>query len=215
MSSTCHVSFLAANDTDHKHKFSLTYVTFLSDVLSLTPKSFGARSIFTQRRSTAEWPDQHQTPSLTGYEPKVIEPDDLEPRRIELDRNLGTDPVSNAERIMRENYQNPIAEDMDEFGKVGVEMSYISHRCIPITTQRRALQTRILKMENSEKCWLHRFRYRDEGIMNLFENQQLQGNLKQSMYRSEKQMHNEHKLSLKTRKLDDKFFSRSRSFRET
>ena len=26
---------------------------------------------------------------------------------------------------MGENYQNPIAEDMDEFGKVGVEMSYI------------------------------------------------------------------------------------------
>ena len=30
-----------------------------------------------------------------------------------------------------------------------------SHRCIPIMTQRRALQTRILKMENYEKCWLH------------------------------------------------------------
>ena len=28
-----------------------------------------------------------------------------------------------------------------------------SHRCIPIVTQRRALQTRILKMENYEKCW--------------------------------------------------------------
>ena len=26
---------------------------------------------------------------------------------------------------MRNNYQNPIAEDMDEFGKVGAEMSYI------------------------------------------------------------------------------------------
>ena len=29
------------------------------------------------------------------------------------------------------------------------------HRCIPIMTQRRALQTRILKTENYEKCWLH------------------------------------------------------------
>ena len=26
---------------------------------------------------------------------------------------------------MRDNYQNPIVEDMDEFGKVGAEMSYI------------------------------------------------------------------------------------------
>ena len=30
-----------------------------------------------------------------------------------------------------------------------------SHRCIPIMTQRSALQTRILKMENYEKSWLH------------------------------------------------------------
>ena len=29
-----------------------------------------------------------------------------------------------------------------------------SHRCIPIMTQRRALQTRILKMDNNEKCGL-------------------------------------------------------------
>ena len=41
--------------TDHKHKFSLTCLTYLSDVLSLTPKSFDARSIFTLRRSTAGW----------------------------------------------------------------------------------------------------------------------------------------------------------------
>ena len=51
LSSTCHVSFLAAPDTDHKHKFSLTYLTYLS----LTPKSSGSRSTFTLRRFTAEW----------------------------------------------------------------------------------------------------------------------------------------------------------------
>ena len=44
--------FVAQNNC---HKFSLTYLTYLSDVLSLTPKSFGARSIFTLPRSTAEW----------------------------------------------------------------------------------------------------------------------------------------------------------------
>ena len=63
-------------------------------------------------------------PSPTGYEPKVIEPEDLEPRRIEIDKNHGTDPYQTQER-MGDNYQNPITEDMDEFGKVGVEMSYI------------------------------------------------------------------------------------------
>ena len=41
---------------------------------------------------------------------------------------------------MRNNYQNPITEDMDEFGEV-----------IPTMIQRKALQTQILKMENYEK----------------------------------------------------------------
>ena len=75
-----------------------------------------------------------QIPSLTGYEPKTvefedieteaIEPEDLEPRRIELGRNLGKDPHQIQEICVRNNYQNPVAEDVDEFGKVGSEMSY-------------------------------------------------------------------------------------------
>ena len=55
LSSTCHVSFFAAPDTDHKHKFCLTHLTYLSDDLSSTHKTFGTRSIFTLRSSTAEW----------------------------------------------------------------------------------------------------------------------------------------------------------------
>ena len=76
-----------------------------------------------------------QIPSLTGYAPKVIEtnvieteaigPEDLQPRRIELDRNLGTDPYQIQKRFVRENHQNPIAEDVEGFGKVGAEKSYI------------------------------------------------------------------------------------------
>ena len=63
-----------------------------------------------------------QIGSLTGYEPKsvefkntdaeAIEPEDLEPRRIELDRNLGTDPYQIQERCMR----NSLTEGVDEFG---------------------------------------------------------------------------------------------------
>ena len=71
-----------------------------------------------------------QIPPPTGYEPKSIETEaikseDLEPRRTELDRNLGTDPYQRQERFTRNNYPNPIVRDMDEFGNVGVEMSYI------------------------------------------------------------------------------------------
>ena len=80
---------------------------------------------------------------------------------------------------MGENNQNPIAEDMDEFGKVGVDMSYIQSQMHSDLTQRKALQSRILKMENNEKCWFHYCKYRGERIMNLLEDPQLQGNQKQ------------------------------------
>ena len=58
----------------------------------------------------------------------MIEPEDLEPGRIDLDRNLFTDPCYIQGRIMGDNNQNPITEDQDEFGKVGVEMSYLQSR---------------------------------------------------------------------------------------
>ena len=55
VSSTSHVSFLAAPDTDHKHKFSLTHFSYLSDNHTNTHKTFGTRWLFTLRWSTAEW----------------------------------------------------------------------------------------------------------------------------------------------------------------
>ena len=55
-----------------------------------------------------------QIPFLTGYEPKsvenkafdteAIEPEDLDPRRIELDRNLGTDPYQRQESFYEKLY---------------------------------------------------------------------------------------------------------------
>ena len=42
LSSTRHVSFLAAADTDHQHHFSLTYLTYLSDNLTNTLRRFTA-----------------------------------------------------------------------------------------------------------------------------------------------------------------------------
>ena len=71
-----------------------------------------------------------QTVTPTGNEPKVIEtnvidaeamnPEDLEPRRIELDRYLGTDPYQIHERFVR----GSLTEDINEFGKVGADVSY-------------------------------------------------------------------------------------------
>ena len=80
--------------------------------------------------------DQHkshlsQVTSPKSVETKLIieaeanEPEDLEPRKIGIDRNLWTDPYQTQERFTRSNFPNPITEDMDEFGKVGAEMFYI------------------------------------------------------------------------------------------
>ena len=51
------------------------------------------------------------------------------------------------------------------------------HRCIPNMTRRRALQTRILKMENYEKCWVHHCTRKIEKTVNPLECQSHQGNL--------------------------------------
>ena len=133
LSSTCHVSFLAALDTDYKHKFSVTlfiHFFYLSDGLTFTNKHCES-----QPTKPCDGPRQSggstQIPSLTGYEPKsvefkdidteAIEPEDLEPIKIELDRDLGTDPYQIQERFTR----NSPTEDMDEFGKVGADTSYL------------------------------------------------------------------------------------------
>ena len=67
-----------------------------------------------------------QEPSAPGtqsgdFELQGIELDrnpgkDLQHRRIELDRNFGTDPCQIPERILGDDYQNPIAEDTEETG---------------------------------------------------------------------------------------------------
>ena len=58
LSSTCHVSFFAAPDSDHKHKFSLTHVIHFScliDGLTFTNKPYDLQPIFSFRCSMAEW----------------------------------------------------------------------------------------------------------------------------------------------------------------
>ena len=58
LSSTCHVSFLAAPATDYKHKFSVTHFihfSYLSDDLTLTNKHCESQPIYTLRWSSAEW----------------------------------------------------------------------------------------------------------------------------------------------------------------
>ena len=65
--------------------------------------------------------------SPTGFEPEMIRSDDLEALTIELDRNLGTDPVFD-ERILGSDYQKLIAKETEETEKFGVDMPYVQPR---------------------------------------------------------------------------------------
>ena len=83
------------------------------------------------------------------FEPQGIELDrnpgkDLEPRTIELDRHIGTDPFQIPERILEDDYQNPITEDTEETENFDVDMPYVRSR-IDFDC------ARILKMENFRK----------------------------------------------------------------
>ena len=97
LSSQRHVSLVAALATEHFYTISLTYLTCLPTIFSLTVLSYlsffgvGSRN---PARSPAEWRSGGYTKSASprGYEPKLNQSDDFELRRLELDRNLGTDP---------------------------------------------------------------------------------------------------------------------------
>ena len=124
----------AAPDIGHKHKFSLTHFihfSYLSDGLTFAYKPYDSRPIshIYPAMFHGRVADQHKfhlEPKL--IEAEAIELEDLEPRNIELERNLGTDPYQIQERSMRNDFQNLVTADMDEFGIVGAEMSYIPTR---------------------------------------------------------------------------------------
>ena len=97
------------------------HFSHLSDGLTFVHKPYDSRPLYTPCDVPRQSGGSIQIPCLKGDEPKsvenkafdtvAIEPEDLEPRRIELDRNLGTDPYQRQERFMR----NFVTEDMDEF----------------------------------------------------------------------------------------------------
>ena len=58
---------------------------------------------------------------------EAISPEDLEPRRIELDRNLGTDPYQIHQRFVR----SSLTGDMEEFRKVGAGVSNFQSQMHP------------------------------------------------------------------------------------
>ena len=99
---TCHVSFLAAPDTDNKHKSHLPHLSFRQHHQH-TQGLWYSIHVHTAKVQ-CRVADQHKSHLSEVCEPKLIEteaiePEDLDPRRIELERNLGTLPYLIQERF--------------------------------------------------------------------------------------------------------------------
>ena len=131
LSSTCHVWFLAAPDTDYKHKFSLTlflHISYLSDGLTLTNKYYESQPMYTLRWSTAGWrantnPISHRLWAQDGWVQRHRRRSDRS-RRLRAQKNWAWKEfcdwsASNPGKIMR----SSLTEDMDEYGKVGADTS--------------------------------------------------------------------------------------------
>ena len=56
------------------------------------------------------------------------------------------------ERYLEEDHQGPVTEEWRTLGKLATSSPMSNRRCISITTQRKAFQNQILKMESYEKC---------------------------------------------------------------
>ena len=112
-----HVSSLAALGTEHIYTISLTCLAHLfSDFLLPHCLVFFNLDRHTTRDS---WRSGGSTeiPSPAGWGPKMVQSDVMKPRRTHLDSNPWTDPYQILERLMRDQYQNPINEKLDEIYK--------------------------------------------------------------------------------------------------
>ena len=95
----------------------------------------------------------------------------FEPRRIELDRNFRTDPYQIQEIFTRNNYPNLITEDMDGFGKVSAETSYIQSQMQSDNDAAESIADSDLEDGELRKMLLHHCLCRVEGIVNHLEYQ--------------------------------------------
>ena len=177
LSSQRHVSHVAALATEHLNAISLTNITCLPTVFLLPHCRVLSRPILHWSHETLRDPRRSgghtKAASPTDYEPKLIyslaipqplriEMDrnlgtDLQPRRIEPDRHIGTDPQQIPERILGDDSSKSCHRRYRRDWKIWCRLALRPIKDILQTTnQLKALQTRILKMENYEKCWLHR-----------------------------------------------------------
>ena len=80
---------------------------------------------------------------------------------------------------MRSNFQNLITEDVDEFGKVGAEMSYIQSQMHSAYDSDAFIADSDLEDGELRKCWIHQCICNVERTVNHLEYQLHRRNLLQ------------------------------------
>ena len=80
-----------------------------------------------------------QIPYLTGYEPKVIEPDDFEPEELSLTGIVGQIRIKHREESWEKTTKSLSPKMWMNFENLVTTCLTSSHRCTPITTQRKVL----------------------------------------------------------------------------
>ena len=103
---------------------SLPHLTLTTSTSSLSPTSPILQSSSSEHPSLLSHdPHIHCDDSRRGCGSSDLQSrKSYEPRRIELDRNLEVEHQDQTrDRIMGDDYQSAITEDMDEFGKIGVK----------------------------------------------------------------------------------------------
>ena len=201
-SSMRHVSPFAARDTEHFLTFSLFYLYCVTVVLFSTYPIIHCEDPRQDVTST-------EFHSSTGYEPKKD--------RAQQDSGQT---------------QHQIIDDQDDIEETGVKQLSCSESLVhsacdsaeSIATppdsdledeQLRKMLSTPLKIREREENEGQTQAYHSERESLMIHSSRYQGNLMWSVYRSEKQMHNEHKqVTTQDWKVCSKFVKRSRSFRE-
>ena len=174
LSSTRHVSFFATLDTDHQRKFSLSPASSVFGPFSPSqscPLVLDPNILATIHAGVAD-PLKSHLPQVMS--PKWSSPTTLSLEELSLTGILGQICIKPRQEFAGDDYQNPVTEDMEEFGQVGVEMPYIQSK---IHSDHRRLGSwwwRLTKVLASPLYFHGRGK-----ILILLEDPRLQGNQKQ------------------------------------
>ena len=139
LSSTCHVSFLAAPDTIQLHKISDTYLSCLSSDLTDTYKTVHGR-VADQRKSPLSQVMSPKSSSPKPPRPKQSSLDTSSPQELSLTGILGQIRIKFRKDFLVKITNILSPKTWRDLEKLVSRSPTSNHTCIPIMIQRRAFR---------------------------------------------------------------------------